>query len=35
MQSIALDLNTNFTKTAFFCEVRRKPELNLIILPPH
>lgn len=30
---IALDLNTNFAKTAVFCEVRRKNEPNLIILP--
>jgi hypothetical protein len=34
VQLIALDLNTNFTKTAVFCEVRHKSELNLIILPP-
>nr|DAF05311.1 MAG TPA: hypothetical protein [Caudoviricetes sp.]DAR73282.1 MAG TPA: hypothetical protein [Caudoviricetes sp.] len=34
MQLIALDLNTNFTKTAVFCEVRCKSEPNLIILPP-
>ena len=34
VQSIALDLNTNFTKTAVFCEVRRRSEPNLIILPP-
>ncbi len=34
MQLIALDLNTNFTKTAVFCEVRHKSELNLIILAP-
>ena len=33
MQSIALDLNTNFAKTAVFCEVRCKSEPNLIILP--
>ena len=33
MQSIALDLNTNFTKTAVFCKVRHKSEPNLIILP--
>lgn len=35
VQSIALDLNTNFTKTAVFCKVRRKNEPNLLILPPH
>lgn len=34
MQSIALDLNTNFTKTAVFYKVRRKSDPNLIILPP-
>nr|DAQ32295.1 MAG TPA: hypothetical protein [Caudoviricetes sp.] len=34
VQSIALDLITNFTKTAVFCEVRRKSEPNLIIIPP-
>ena len=35
MQSIALDLNTNFAKTAVFCEVRRRSEPNLIIIPLH
>lgn len=34
VQLIALDLNTNFAKTAVFCEVRRKSEPNLIIIPP-
>nr|DAK77044.1 MAG TPA: hypothetical protein [Caudoviricetes sp.] len=27
-------MNTKFTKTAVFCEVRCKNEPNLIILPP-
>jgi hypothetical protein len=34
VQLVALDLNTNFAKTAVFCEVRRRSEPNLIILPP-
>ncbi len=33
VQSIALGLNANFTKTAVFCKVRHKSEPNLIILP--
>ena len=33
VQSIALGLNANFTKTAVFCKVLHKSEPNLIILP--